>query len=151
MNSKVFSNVHAYYQWPCSRSTCTILLTQWYIFNFKFYYDEIAYALKTLHIVFLSFFSGWSIDKTLRIHSEVNGTFQQTFMKTSWPWPLTYQLDLDILTFDLGDKIQVNSHSIESGNRHTDRHTMSKLLHLVRNRTWVWKVYLLHDPDQDNQ
>ncbi len=53
--------------------------------------NETAYALKTLHIVYLkviilSLFFGRSTDNVLRS--------QWNILLTSWPWPLTYDIDL---------------------------------------------------------
>ena len=72
--------------------------------------------------------------------SEVNGMSQWTFL-TSWPWPLTYGLDLQTWPRYLSTWPPCkNSCSFgrdgETG-RHTDRHTMSKLLHPSRQRHGV--------------
>ncbi len=77
-----------------------------------------------------------------------------------WPMPLTFKLNLDILSLDMHAKVQVcmSGHSariVRRTKRHTntptDRHTMSKLFHppLTRgvtivtvNRLWLSKTYL---------
>ena len=70
-----------------------------------------AYALKTPHVVFLSFIFpsvfGRYIDKALI--SQWNSPIDIVWLRNLdlWPMTLTYKLDLDILPLDLHAKIQV--------------------------------------------
>ena len=73
----------------------------------------------------------------------------------SWPWPLTYDLDLDILPFDLHAKIQVcmSIHSYRSMRQmhaQTHTHTIPKRLHRpltsgVKNNKESYQVYWMLD------
>ncbi len=90
--------------------------------------NALAYALKTPYAVFLpvtfpSFFIGTSMGAQKRSQWNVLAT-------------LTYELDLYILPLDLHAKMQVRTsvYSAARGNTQTDTQTMSKLLHLSRQR-----------------
>ncbi len=99
--------------------------------------NETTYPLKTTHVVsfgctvlFLSCFLGISMMKLSVISkSYYIKKLNKTFF-TSWPWPMTYELDLDILPPDLHAKNQVCMSvclAVRATQTHT--HTMPKLLH----------------------
>ena len=120
------------------------------------YFQIQAYALSTPHVII--FFS--HIFKVIHFLGSCFHLWARrdipslrcplTLFLTSWPWPLTYDLDLlDIISLDLHAKIQVcmSIHSAGIARRtdgHTHRHTMSKLLHLTHHRRGVKKVKWAH-------
>ncbi len=89
-------------------------------------------------VVFLSRFLGISIDEVIidsKSHSPDMANPKKTFL-TWWPWPLTYDPDLQTWPryFSTRPACQNSGPYVcpfgrERGNTHTDRHTMSKLLH----------------------
>ena len=89
------------------------------------HHRKTTFALKTPHVVFLSFFFGRSIDAALESQWNILSNIFWLRDLDIWLITLTYELELDILLLDLHTKIHVRM-SVRSAVRvvtdtHTDR------------------------------